>query len=410
LKQEGEQEDTKMRHLSGITRLCPRLTKAVLVLTSLLLSAGSTQSMQAQTFHLLHAFDVTDGATPVASLIRDSAGNLYGTTNAGGTSNGGTVFKLDKAGTLTVLHNFSGPDGVEPQPSVLRDATGNLYGTTAFGGAAGFGTVYKIDASGTQSVLYSFTGESDGEYPLGNLVRDKTGNLYSTTSAYLSENGGTVFKLDTTGKLTTLHTFTGADGYTPTGNLVRDAAGNLYGTCGLGGTGGGTVWKLDRARTLTVLHTFGGTDGSDPSGGLIADTAGNLYGAAVEGGSNNAGTVFQVAKETGLFTLLYTFDYGTAAGALAFGTLARDSTGNLYGSNIAEGGGCPNNLEDGCGTIWKLDTNNQLTVLTNFGKGNQGKTPYGGVILDKAGNLYGTTSSGGRKGCPQCGTVFKITP
>jgi len=400
-----------MRHLRGIARLYPGLTKAALVSASLLMSAVvASQSTQAQTVHLLHAFDVTDGATPVASLIRDSAGNLYGTTNAGGTAGEGTVFKLGKAGALTVLHNFSGPDGSEPQPSVLRDAAGNLYGTTAFGGTAGLGTVYKIDASGVQTVLYSFTGGTDGEYPLGNLIRDKSGNLYSTTSAYPAGTGGTVFKLDTTGTLTTLHTFAGADGVVPTGNLVRNAAGNLYGTCSLGGAGGGTVWKLNKAGTLTVLHSFDGTDGNDPSGGLIADAAGNLYGTATDGGSDNGGTVFRVAETDGSFTLLFNFDYG-AAGGLPFGTLARDAAGNLYGSTITGGGGCTSDIHlQGCGAIWKLDTNNQITVLTNFGNGNRGRTPYGGVILDKAGNLYGTTSGGGRKGCPQCGTVFKITP
>ncbi len=376
------------------------------VLTTIL-TIFATQFMQAQTLRLLHAFDVTDGATPVASLLRDSLGNLYGTTNAGGTSNDGTVFKLSRAGIFTVLHNFSGADGVEPQPSVFRDLAGNLYGTTAFGGAAGFGTVYKIDTSGTETVLHSFTGGRDGKYPLGNLVRDKSGNFYSTTSAYLAGTGGTVFKLGPKGRLTTLHTFAGTDGVVPTGNLVRDSAGNLYGTCSLGGIGGGTVWKLDTAGTLTVLHSFDGTDGNDPSGGLIADSAGNLYGTAVDGGSDNGGTVFRVAETGSSFALLFNFDYG-AAGGLAFGTLARDPAGNLYGSTITGGGGCLH--LQGCGAIWKLDTNNQITVLTNFGQGNRGRTPYGGVILDKAGNLYGTASAGGRSGCPQCGTVFKITP
>jgi uncharacterized repeat protein (TIGR03803 family) len=270
--------------------------------------------------------------------------------------------------------------------------------------------VYKIDASGTETVLHSFTGGTDGKYPIGNLVRDKAGNFYSTTSSYISEDGGTVFKLSPAGKLTTLHTFAAADGLTPTGNLVRDSAGNLYGTCALGGVGGGTVWKLDKAGTLTVLHALSGTDGSDPNGGLIADAAGHLYGTAVEGGSNGAGTVFQVTETTGKFTVLYSFGFGAPEGSLPFGTLARDPAGNLYGSTISDGGGCTNDRHmDGCGTIWKLDTNNQVTVLTNFGAGNRGKTPYGGVTLDKVGNVYGTTTRGGGK-CTNCGSVFKITP
>ncbi len=400
-----------MRQPRWMTGLAPKLTKAALALASLLMSVVlATQTGQAQTFHLLHAFNGTDGAMPRASLIRDSAGNLYGTTLEGGANQGGTVFKLDKTHTLTVLHTFTGgSDGDQPYSSLLRDAAGNLYGTTSGGGGAGLGTVYKIDASGTETVLHRFNG-SDGSLPYGHLVRDESGNFYGTTlEGGSSGSYGTVFKLDKTGKLTTIYTFTG-DGSAPSGSLVRDAAGNLYGTCESGGTGKGIVYKLAATGTLTVLHTFDGTDGSSPYGGLIADAAGNLYGAAAQGGSSDAGTVFRVAETTGSFTLLYNFAGGRngAEGGVPFATLARDPVGNLYGANIYGGGGCKQ--FGGCGTIWKLDTNNQLTVLTNFGKGNQGLIPYGGVILDKAGNLYGTTSRGGSRGCVMCGTVFKITP
>jgi uncharacterized repeat protein (TIGR03803 family) len=383
---------------------------ATLVLACLPTTAFvATQSVEAQTFHLLHAFNGTDGANPHASLIRDSAGNLYGTTAQGGIVGLGTVFRVDKTHKLTVLHSFTGyPDGQHPWSALLRDTEGNLYGTTLDGGT-GFGTVYKIDASGIETVLHSFNG-NDGGGPSGSLVRDKRGNLYGATAQGFT--WGTIFKLDPTGKLTTLYTFTGgADGSGPTGNMVRDATGNLYGTCGSYSTGWGTVWKLDPAGNLTVLHTFDGTDGQGPSGGLIADATGNLYGTTAQGGSSDAGTVFMIAKETGSFTLLHDFAGGRTGmeGGLPYGTLIRDSEGNLYGTNIYGGGGC-SARSYGCGTVWKLDTSNQLTVLTNFGKGNQGKTPYGGVALDKAGNIYGTTSSGGSRHCPMCGTVFKITP
>jgi hypothetical protein len=114
-------------------------------------------------------------------------------------------------------------------------------------------------------------------------------------------------------------------------------------------------------------------------------------------------------EEYGAFTVLYNFSFGSAEGSLPYGTLARDAAGNLYGSNVQDGGGCSNDRHyQGCGTIWKLDANNQLTVLTNFGQGNRGKTPWAGVILDKASNVYGTTSRGGGH-CPDCGSVFKIT-
>jgi|HubBroStandDraft_1064217.scaffolds.fasta_scaffold61049_2 uncharacterized repeat protein (TIGR03803 family) len=389
-----------MRQSRSITKPSPKLTTA-LMLACLLMAAVATQPLQAQTLRLLHSFKGPEGEFPLASMIRDSAGNLYGTTNNGGTSGNGTVFKLSKGHILSVLHNFAGSpnDGANPQAALLRDAAGNLYGTTVDGGAAGGGTVYEIDASGTETVLYSFIGQGDGIYPLGNLVRDKMGNLYSTTSALVPDNTGTVFKLDKTGKLTTLYTFSaGAGGNTPTGNLVRDGSGNLYGTCEFGGENAyGTVYKLDMTGNLTVLHSFDETVGA-PYGGLIADAEGNLYGST-------SGAVFQITEATGVFTLLHTFVPRTE-GTESYATVARDAAGNLYGANNQLGGGCH---DGGCGTIWKLDTSSLLTVLTNFGEGNRGKFPRGGVVLDKAGNLYGTTSEGGG-GCRYCGTVFEITP
>jgi len=399
-----------MRHPRWIKRPPKKLTAAASVLATLLMTAVvATQFLQAQTLRTLHAFKGPEGSYPLASMIRDSAGNLYGTTDLGGnmscSSGCGTVFKL-KAGKLTVLHAFAGPpnDGANPQVRLLRNAGGNLYGTTATGGTAGLGTVFEINASGTETVLYNFTGGNDGEYPLGNLVRDKNGNFYSTTSGNGTTTGGTIFKLDTTGKLTTLYTFTfGTNGSRPTGNLVRDAAGNLYGTCYYTS---GIVYKLDMSGTLTVLHTFNGTDGAHPAGGLIADAAGNLYGTTEQGAQPPYGTVFQIVKTTGAFQILHSFDGGLVEGGNPDSPLARDLAGNLYGANTAGGGGCH---RFGCGTIWKLDTSDHLTVLTNFGNGNQGKIPRGGVVLDRAGNLYGTTSLAGG-GCGQCGTVFKITP
>jgi uncharacterized repeat protein (TIGR03803 family) len=390
-----------------ISRRFSRLTMAALVLAVVL-----PKSTQAQTLHLLHAFKRSDGAGSVASLIRDSNGDLYGTTVSGGSSNAGTVFKLDKAGTFTVLYNFTGgSDGANPQAGLILDAAANLYGTTTFGGGvgcggSGCGTVFKIDNDGTESVLYRFTGTNDGGFPRGSLILDN-GNLYGTTS-----QPGSIFRLDSSAKLTTLYTFTGgADGYFPSGSLVRDTVGNLYGTCGQGGSNKncpdcGIVYKFATTGSLTVLHTFNGTtDGSSPSGGLIDDGKGSLYGTAVNGGSFRSGTLFRVREVTGSFKLLHSFN-GNEEGSQPVATVARGVTGNIYGANATGGQGCiPNS---GCGTIWKLATNNRLSVLTDFGKGNQGKSPSGGLVLDQSHNLYGTTSKGGG-GCRQCGTAFKIT-
>jgi uncharacterized repeat protein (TIGR03803 family) len=187
-------------------------------------------------------------------LVRDKAGNLYGTTLQGsplnciGTGGCGVVFKLDTTGTETVLHTFVGPDGTYPIGDLVRDKAGNLYGTTYAGGTYGEGTVFKLDTTGTETVLYSFTGLADGAVPRAGLVRDKAGNLYGTTveGGNLSCSCGVVFKLDPAGGETLLHTFTGgADGGILYGGLVRDKAGNLYGTTANGGaSGAGTVFKL----------------------------------------------------------------------------------------------------------------------------------------------------------------------
>jgi len=171
-----------------ITKPSPKLTTAAVVLLILHISVVfATRPMQAQTLHTLHAFRGPDGGYPWASLIGDSVGNLYGTTYYGGASNFGTVFKLDKTRTLTVLHSFTGgTEGKNPEAGLIRDAAGNLYGTTLFGGEGcnsdGCGTVFKVDKDGTETVLYAFASGTSGAGPMGSLVRDKSGNLYGTTS------------------------------------------------------------------------------------------------------------------------------------------------------------------------------------------------------------------------------------
>jgi len=237
----------------------------------------------------------TDGANPFQEhLIGDSAGNLYGTTYSGGASGYGVVFKLDTTGTESVLYSFTGgADGASPYAALLQDSAGNLYGTATGGGIGGCipngcGVVFKLDTTGTETVLYSFTGGTDGGYPGAGLIQDAAGNLYSTTFDGGASGAGVVFKLDTTGTETVLYSFTrGADGGGPKAGLIRDSAGNLYGTTASGGAssgcggGCGVVFKLDTTGTETVLHSFtGGAGGAGPSGGLSQDSTGNLYGTA----------------------------------------------------------------------------------------------------------------------------------
>jgi len=335
-------------------------------------------------------------------LFRDQAGNLYSTTHGGGDLSGnasctavfgfpgcGVVFKVDPTGKETVLYAFSGgADGSGGDSGLVQDWAGNLYGSTAFGGfdgdcptgeaLPGCGVVFKVDATGKETVLHTFTGGADGFSPYGNLLLDAAGNLYGATvgggdvSGYCSDVGGflgcgTVYKLDRTGKLTVLHTFSGADGAGPNGFLVPDNAGNLYGMTFFGGDlsgcsslGCGVVFKLDRWGNETVLYSFtGGADGAEPYASVIRDAAGNLYGTTTLGGE---------------FT-----------DPLCIGV--------------------------GCGVAFKLDPAGKETVLHTFTGGADGVNPSANLLLDEQGNLYGTAVGGGDLSCSPtygCGVVFKI--
>jgi uncharacterized repeat protein (TIGR03803 family) len=333
------------------------------------------------------------------------------------------------AQTFTTLHAFQGPpDGFDPvQGSLILDAAGNLYGVTSLGGTGicdgGCGTVFMVNAASAESVLYSFGAtENDGKYPYGSLVRDGAGNLYGTTfgggtSGSNACNGygcGTVFKLTPKGKETVLYNFTGGtDGATPEAGVVRDAAGNLYGTTYLGGAyNWGTVFKIDPSGNETVLHSFNGAtgDGGDVMGALTMDAEGNLYGTTQGGGISGCnptlnigcGTVYEIAKD-GTESVLFAFPYPSVDGQwMGEETLLRDKDGNLYGT--AQGSTANR------GTIFKLDTEGNLTVLHTFTGGRAGDNPWAGVIRDNEGNFYGTTPNGGGTECPSggCGVVYEL--
>jgi uncharacterized repeat protein (TIGR03803 family) len=252
---------------------------------------------------LLSFTDYVTGAAPTAALIEDVAGNFYGTASGGGAFNNGVVFKLSPRGTETVLYSFTGgADGGSPQAGLVRDAAGNLYGTTFYGGFTGSeacdfgcGVVFKLSPAGTYTVLHSFAGGSDGANPFAGLTRDSAGNLYGTTQYGGVHGNGVVFKLSPAGTETVLHRFTGgADGGNAVAGLAQDGLGNLYGTTQYGGAACsfssgitcGVVFKLSSCGSgFKVLHTFtGGADGGLPTAGLIQDPAGNLYGTTSGGG------------------------------------------------------------------------------------------------------------------------------
>lgn len=291
---------------------------------------------------LMHSFRGSpDGDIPLAGIVRDASGNVYGTTSAGGGSSCfGTVFKVSPAGKETVLHCFAGQptDGGYPDASLVLDAAGNIYGTTDSGGTNNVGTVFKLGRAGKETVLHSFiggvSGQTDGATPQGGLVRDSAGNLYGTTVAGGTQNEGTVFKVDAAGNETVLYTFNGtADGGYPMGNLLRDSAGNLYGTASLGGTlGFGTLFKVDPSGNETVLHTFGAPgDCGTPQWGVIRDAHGNLFGTA-EGGKLGYGAVFKFDTVTGKETILHFFGNEPGDGEYPTGTLALDSQAYIYGT------------------------------------------------------------------------------
>jgi uncharacterized repeat protein (TIGR03803 family) len=272
---------------------------------------ASAPSAQGQTFTVLYSFQGgTDGEGPYGGVVRDAAGNLYGTTSYGGAFSNGTVFKLDTTGQETVLYTFTGgrggTDGFFPAGALIRDAAGNLYGTTQLGGNYSFGTVFKVDSTGIETVLYRFRGGSGGDQPDGGVIMDKAGNLYGTTQGGGTSYDGTVFKLNPSGYKTVLYSFgSGADGTQPDAGVIADTAGNLYGTTAYGGTSNlGTVFKLDKTGKETVLYSFtGGADGALPVTGLVRDAAGNLYGTAYFGGDSGSfcsgvggcGVVFKIA-------------------------------------------------------------------------------------------------------------------
>ncbi len=403
-------------------------------ITLLLASIVVPTEIQAQTFKVLHTFKGDDGAGPVGQLLKDPAGNIYGTTSSGGNGRGacsnyggcGTAFKLDQTGRAVWVHSFKSPKGWEPLAGLLRDKEGNLYGTAGLGGNTacldGCGIVFKLNKTGGETVLYKFTGEPDGYYPEALLVEDAAGNLYGTTYIGGSNNTGSVFKIDTSGKGSVLYNFTGgSDGCFPYPGVILDSVGNLYGVTLMGGagfcnSGYGVVFKLDTSGNETVLHSFAGypSDGANPDSVLLFDSQGNLYGTTDNGGGSEAcdggcGTVFELSSQNGDWseTVLYNFcslENCTDGESPLRGPLVRDSAGNIYGTTYL--GGAYDN-----GAIFKLDKAGKETILHSFAGAADGANPWGGLAIDAKGNLYGAATFGGSGKCKGgCGTVFKIAP
>jgi uncharacterized repeat protein (TIGR03803 family) len=395
------------------------------VLSALLLIAA--RPAHAQETVLYNFTGGSDGGGPMSGLTFDAAGNLYGTTYFGGLACAesqygcGTVFELSPNGNggwnETVLYSFTGgADGAYPNSDVIFDSVGNLYGTAYEGGVNGCGygdgcgIVFELSPVGTswtETVLLSFTGsQGDGGFPQNGVIMDPAGNLYGTTCS-CGAGYGTLFKLSPSGGGWTEQVLTGADGFS---GLTMDPAGDIFGAWL---NEDSTVFELSPIGNLTEIHTFTGApkDGSDAEGTPVLDQAGNLYGTTLLGGAKNLGTVYKLSpvkkgKKKGEWTekILYSFKGGKdgcgPTAGIVFG-----AAGNIYGTTTWCG------YENMSGTVFELVApvgkgGYKEKVLLGF-NGTGGAKPYGSLILDSAGNLYGTASRGGSSGW---GVVFEVTP
>lgn len=429
-----------------ISRLALRITVAVAV-TAGPLNLPTT----AQTLSVLHNFvGQPDGGYPGGMVVEDKDGNLYGTSEGGGSNcspNGcGTVWELSPTAggvwTETILYNFQGTstDGSSPWGGLAMDSRGNLWGTTQFGGGSacgstGCGTVFQLKrpASGsttwTHHLAHSFAGGTrDGAQPLGGVVFDSTGNVYGTALSGGSQGHGIVFKMTPSGLSYTYGVIwnfgASGDASGPESTPVLDSAGNIYGTTVAGGSGTnpqGTAWELSPSGsgyTESVLYSFPNTGktGYFPQAGLVLDAQGNLYGMNLFGGNfkncaSGCGTIFKLKPPTsgGAWTLniLYTFQ-GGSDGLNPYNAMTIDrATSTFYGSTpFSEGG------TDDCGVVFSLQkpatsgASWTFTTLHDFDN-TDGCHPTTGMVLASDGSVYGTTNVGG---AGAVGTVFQLTP
>jgi uncharacterized repeat protein (TIGR03803 family) len=381
---------------------------------------------------VLHSFSSPEGTGAFAPLVVDAAGNLYGILQYDGAYGAGSVYELQRSGggwNFKVLYSFTGTsDGGGPKGGLVLDNAGNLYGTTAIGGLYGYGVVFELAPSQqgwTESVLYTFQNASDGASPRTGLTFDSTGNLYGTTFYGGSGGWGTIFRLSPHAgqwSFSVLYSFRrSADGGEPSSAVLLDGAGNLYGTAGVGGDFDyGVIYRLQNSNggwvESTLYSFFAGVDGNG-AGAMLLDGHGNLYGEAGGGGYQGGfcgeyfggcGTVFKLivpnhtSQGNRIFQVVHIFTTGADNSGVPSGALLLDSTGNLFGTAYI---GNHNNA----GTVFKLSPVGNswvATTLHEFGNGKDGSKPASGVVMDQAGNLYGTTTGGGDFGA---GVIFEIT-
>jgi uncharacterized repeat protein (TIGR03803 family) len=356
-------------------------------------------------YQILANFNGSNGSNPTTTgLVMDSAGNLYGVTQNGGTYSDGTLFRLNTNGAIDTLVNFNGADGANPGlnggGNLLRDNNGNIYGTTDRGsGPSNYGTVFEYSSTSGLTTLYQFNPNASSNpaaYPT-DLIRDSNGNLYGTTAGGFS-NLGTVFKLSSGGALTTLATFNGYNGQDP-GSLILDGSGNLYGVTYQGGTGygpvsagNGTVFEITASGAFKTLFDFDSSNGLHPNS-LIEDNSGNLYGTTAYG-------IFKLTPSGTLSALAGLNNAGS-------GGLIMDASGNFYGTALYGLHGIIGSISPDNGDVFKFSSSGALSSLHSFtGPPSDGSDPEGNLIADSHGNLYGTTANGGSS---NEGTIFELT-
>lgn len=366
--------------------------------------------------------DDNRGGNPMAGLVSDGAGNFWGTTQQGGANFAGTVFEVNAStGAVTTIvdfldSSFGDNRGAHPLAGLVSDGSGNLWGTTSASGSGGFGTAFAVNVTTGAIVTYVdfnrwlTTGNSRGGAPQADLVDDGTGNLWGTTSIGSTYDGGTIFKIDvSTGAITTVADLNPAlTGSGSQGALVSDGSGNFWGTArqgAFGATENGTIFKINTG-TLAVTAIDLVSMGTSPQAGLVSDSAGNLWGVASSGGAYNWGTVYKVDPNTGVITTVVDFA-GTTTGGNRGGTpvteLVSDGAGNFWGTT-SNGGASQ------VGTVFKVNASTgAITTVVDFTVATTGSSrgnhPAGALVSDGAGNFWGTTGNGGAH---FNGTVFEI--
>jgi uncharacterized repeat protein (TIGR03803 family) len=350
------------------------------------------------------------GESPQGGLIVDSAGNLYGTAENGGTSNVGTVFEVPKGSTTaTALASFNGTIGSNPLGNLTMDSAGDLFGTASVAGEHEVGTLFELaHGSGSISVVAPFGATpTSPTFPLSPIAMDSAGDIFGTAGGGTTNNG-TVWEVPAGGGLSTVFNTTQAQGIGSSNELL-DSSGDLYVVDSDGGPldrqfgteGDGQVYELPAGtRTFTLLHQFDQTDGAAPVGGMVMDSAGDLFGTTGTSGADGGGTVWELPAGGGAFETLASFA-SQSTGADPNTGLLLDGNGDLFGTTTAGG-------TDGDGTLWELPSGaSSITDLANFNDSTIGGDPAGSLVMDSAGDIYGTCVTGGTADPVEGGTVWE---